>query len=34
MSIYVGYTKSSPLSVDTEKDLIEVQKLMKKNEKS
>ena len=34
MSIHVGYTKSSPLSVDTEKDLIEVQKLMKKNEKS
>ena len=34
MSIHVGYTKSPPLSVDTEKDLIEVQKLMKKNEKS
>ena len=28
MSIHVGYIKSSPLSVDTEKDLIEVKKIM------
>ena len=28
MSIHVGYTKSPPLSVDTEKDLIEVEKLI------
>ena len=30
MSIHVGYIKSSPLSVDTEKDLIEVKNLMEK----
>ena len=34
MSIHVGYIKSSPLSVDTQEDLIKVEKLMKKNEKS
>jgi 3-deoxy-manno-octulosonate cytidylyltransferase (CMP-KDO synthetase) len=28
MSIHVGYVKSSPLSVDTEEDLIEVKKIM------
>ena len=32
MSIHVGYIKSSPLSVDTEEDLIEIKKLME-NEK-
>ena len=26
MSIHVGYTKSCPLSVDTEEDLIEIRK--------
>jgi len=30
MNIHVGYIKSSPLSVDTERDLFEVKKLMKK----
>jgi len=30
MSIHVGYIKSSPLSVDTEDDLIEVKHLMEK----
>ena len=30
MSIHVGYINSSPLSVDTEKDLLEVKKLMEK----
>ena len=30
MKIHVGYIKSSPLSVDTEQDLIEVKKLMEK----
>ncbi len=30
MSIHVGYVKHSPLSVDTEKDLIEIKKLMDK----
>ena len=30
MNIHVGYIKSSPLSVDTEQDLIEVKKLMEK----
>ena len=30
MSIYVGYINFSPLSVDTEKDLIEIKKLMEK----
>ena len=34
MSIHVGYIKSSPLSVDTEEDLIEVKNLMEKNEKN
>ena len=33
MSIHVGYVKHSPLSVDTEKDLIEVKKIMENNEK-
>jgi 3-deoxy-manno-octulosonate cytidylyltransferase (CMP-KDO synthetase) len=32
MTIHVGYTSSSPLSVDTENDLIEVRKVMKINE--
>ena len=32
MTIHVGYINSSPLSVDTEKDLIEIKKLMEKNE--
>ena len=32
MSIHVGYINSSPLSVDTENDLIEVKKIMEKNE--
>ena len=32
LAIHVGYVESSPLSVDTEKDLIEVKKLMEKNE--
>lgn len=30
MSIHVGYVKTSPLSVDTEEDLIEVKKIMEK----
>ena len=30
MSIHVGYINSSPLSVDTEKDLMEVKKIMEK----
>ena len=30
MSIHVGYIESSPLSVDTEEDLIEVKKLIEK----
>ncbi len=34
MSIHVGYMESFPLSVDTEEDLIEVKKLMEKNEKN
>jgi 3-deoxy-manno-octulosonate cytidylyltransferase (CMP-KDO synthetase) len=34
MSIHVGYINSSPLSVDTEEDLIEIKKLMEKNEKN
>ena len=29
MTIHVGYLESSPLSVDTEEDLIEIKKLMK-----
>jgi CMP-2-keto-3-deoxyoctulosonic acid synthetase len=32
MSIHVGYVKSSPLSVDTNKDLIEVKRIMENNE--
>ena len=28
MSIHVGYIKSSPLSIDTEEDLIEIKKIM------
>ena len=32
MSIHVGYINSSPLSVDTESDLIKVKKIMEKNE--
>jgi 3-deoxy-manno-octulosonate cytidylyltransferase (CMP-KDO synthetase) len=32
MSIHVGYINSSPLSVDTRNDLIEVKKKMKNNE--
>ncbi len=32
LPIHVGYINSSPLSVDTEKDLIKLQKLMEKNE--
>ena len=32
MSIHVGYINSSPLSVDTENDLIEVKKIMENNE--
>jgi len=32
MSIHVGYINSSPLSVDTEKDLFLIKKLMEKNE--
>ena len=34
MSLHVGYINSSPLSVDTEKDLIKVKNLMEKNEKN
>ena len=32
MSIHVGYVDSSPLSVDTEQDLKEIQKIMETNE--
>ena len=32
MSIHVGYINSSPLSVDTEKDLFRIKKLMERNE--
>ena len=31
MSIHVGYVNSSPLSVDTKNDLMEVRKIMEKN---
>jgi 3-deoxy-manno-octulosonate cytidylyltransferase (CMP-KDO synthetase) len=31
MSIHVGYINSSPLSVDTKKDLMEVRKIMEKS---
>ena len=30
MSIHVGYTEASPLSVDTKEDLIEIKKIMEK----
>ena len=33
MTIHVGHISSSPLSIDTEEDLIEIKKLMEKNEK-
>ena len=32
MSLHVGYVNSSPLSVDTEKDLYEIKKIMETNE--
>jgi 3-deoxy-manno-octulosonate cytidylyltransferase (CMP-KDO synthetase) len=32
MSIHVGYINSSPLSVDTKNDLIEMKKIMENNE--
>ena len=32
MTIHVGYINSSPLSVDTNKDLVEVKKIMEINE--
>ena len=32
MSIHVGYIKTNPLSVDTEKDLIAIKKIMENNE--
>ena len=32
MTIHVGYINSSPLSVDTKNDLIEVRKIMETNE--
>ena len=32
MTIHVGYINSPPLSVDTKSDLMEVRKMMKKNE--
>ena len=32
MSIHVGYINSTPLSVDTEQDLIKIKKLMEQNE--
>ena len=34
MTIHVGYLDSSPLSVDTEEDLLEVKKLMEGNAKN
>ena len=34
MSIHVGYINSSPLSVDTNNDLIEVKKIMENDEKN
>ncbi len=34
MTIHVGYINSSPLSIDTEEDLIKVKELMKKNDKA
>ena len=32
MLIHVGFVESLPLSVDTEKDLIKIKKIMEKNE--
>ena len=32
MKIHVGFVHSKPLSVDTEKDLDEIQKIMETNE--
>ena len=32
MTIHVGYISSSPLSVDTKNDLVEIRKMMEKNE--
>ena len=32
MNIHVGYTNSSPLSVDTKNDLIEVRRMMQSND--
>ena len=32
MSIHVGYVDTTPLSVDTEKDLEEIKNIMKTNE--
>ena len=34
MTIHVGYINSSPLSVDTENDLMQVRKIMEKNEQN
>jgi 3-deoxy-manno-octulosonate cytidylyltransferase (CMP-KDO synthetase) len=34
MKIDVGYVDQSPLSVDTENDLIEIKKLMERNVKN
>ena len=34
MTIHVGYVKASPLSIDTEEDLIKVKELMERNEKN
>ena len=33
MKIHIGYTPSSPLSIDTEEDLRNVQELMKNEKK-
>jgi 3-deoxy-manno-octulosonate cytidylyltransferase (CMP-KDO synthetase) len=30
MKIHVGFTKTKPLSVDTQKDLIKIKKIMEK----
>ena len=34
MSIHVGFINTSPVSVDTEEDLIQVKKLIKENDKT
>ena len=34
MKIHVGLSKSRPLSIDTEEDLLKVKKFMEKNEKN